>query len=72
MTLDYTYSKDAGGDRKIEVDGKNVKSREATTSRNVETESAGASLHPKSRSYIRTPRNRRVARGAVSAFFFIN
>ncbi|VDO12714.1 unnamed protein product [Rodentolepis nana] len=63
VTLDYTYSKENTGDRKIDVDGKNSRNREATTSRNVETETAGTSTNSKSRNYIRTPRNRRVARG---------
>ncbi|KAM7540136.1 hypothetical protein Aperf_G00000034091 [Anoplocephala perfoliata] len=62
VTLDYTYSKDAGGDRKAEGDVKNTKSKESATSRNVETESATTSTNPKSRSYIRTPRNRKARR----------
>ncbi|VDL59289.1 unnamed protein product [Hymenolepis diminuta] len=63
VTLDYTYSKDSTGDRKIDTDGKNSRSKETTTSRNLETETGGTSINPKSRSYIRTPRNRRVTRG---------
>lgn len=63
VTLDYTYSKENTGDRKIDADGKNSRNKEATTSRNVETETAGTSANPKSRNYIRTPRNRRITRG---------
>ncbi|KAL5111322.1 La-related protein 1 [Taenia crassiceps] len=59
VALDYTYSKDVGGDQRADGDGRLKKRKEVATSINAEHEASGGSTGSKSRSFIRTPRNQR-------------
>ncbi|VDK41186.1 unnamed protein product [Taenia asiatica] len=62
VALDYTYSKDIGGDQRVDGDGKPNKTdtgKGAAASIIIEHEASGGSTSSKSRSFIRTPRNQR-------------